>query len=165
MGEADALCVLRPNLPRETIAEALATALSHQGKPYDFDFDFFSTDKLVCTELVYQSYGDHLAIDTVEIMGRQTLPALEFVKAWAEDRELTDPRFELVAFLDHDEDGTRAVVGDEDGLLDTLDRPGMTLLDDEDGRPRVLSLPILILAGLAAFAVLLPRLGSRGSED
>jgi 1-acyl-sn-glycerol-3-phosphate acyltransferase len=167
-GGADAVCVLRPNLPPDRIAECIARALSHRGKPYDFDFDFFSTDRLVCTEVVYQAYADDLDIELVEIMGRRTLPALEYVRMWAEQRDAPDPAFELVAFLDHDEEGDRAIPGDADALRATLDRPGLTLLGSEAGRPRVLSWPVLVLIALALIALGLPRrriVDTEGGEE
>jgi hypothetical protein len=53
---ADAICVLRPQLAEPEIAEALTRGLFHEGKSYDFDFDFSRSDRLVCTEVVYRSY-------------------------------------------------------------------------------------------------------------
>ncbi len=164
VGEADAVCVLRPNLPPERIAESIARALTHRGKPYDFDFDFFSADKLVCTEVLYQAYAGDIAIEPIEVMGRRTLPAREFVRMWASDLGGPQPRFSLIAFLDHDEERGRAVPAGADALRDTLDRPGLTLLGRESGRPRILSLPVLALIALALVAVTLPRRRASDSE-
>ena len=55
VGEADAVAVLRPAADQSTIVEeAIARAYSHHAKPYDFEFDFFSTDRLVCSEVCYR---------------------------------------------------------------------------------------------------------------
>ncbi|HWA97813.1 MAG TPA: YiiX/YebB-like N1pC/P60 family cysteine hydrolase [Pirellulales bacterium] len=53
---SDALAILRPQLEADDIATALARGLRHEGKPYDFEFDFARSDRLVCTEVVYRSY-------------------------------------------------------------------------------------------------------------
>jgi uncharacterized protein YycO len=57
VGEADAVAVLRPRLTDAQRREAIARAFSHHAKPYDFEFDFFSTDRLVCSEVCYRAYG------------------------------------------------------------------------------------------------------------
>ena len=53
---ADHVVVLRPNVPRADITAALGEAFGHLGKPYDFEFDFTVTSRIVCTELVYRCY-------------------------------------------------------------------------------------------------------------
>lgn len=52
----DAVAVIRPCLSDEHLAEALSRALTHEGKLYDFEFDFFRSDRLVCTEVVYRGF-------------------------------------------------------------------------------------------------------------
>jgi hypothetical protein len=49
----------------------------HEGKMYNFDFDFFSSDRLVCTEVVYRSYDglDGIQFPLTERAGRKTLSA------------------------------------------------------------------------------------------
>lgn len=54
--QVDAFTVIRPNLPPELIGKALERARSHAGKLYDFIFDFRTTDRLVCTEVIYRTY-------------------------------------------------------------------------------------------------------------
>ena len=54
--QVDAFVVLRPNLPPDQIDIAIKRGMSHAGKLYDFIFDFASSDKLVCTEVVYRAY-------------------------------------------------------------------------------------------------------------
>ncbi len=54
--EVDALMVLRPKLAKTQRAEALMRAMSHEGKLYDFMFDFRKADRLACTEVIYRGY-------------------------------------------------------------------------------------------------------------
>lgn len=78
----DYLGAMRPRVPNVEKARAIDRAFKYQGRPYDFDFDFFSDATLVCTELVWKSYQPAadmkgLAIDLVDVAGRRTLPANE----------------------------------------------------------------------------------------
>jgi hypothetical protein len=127
IGEADSVAVLRPKLSPGEVREVIARAFSHAGKPYDFDFDFFSSDRLVCTELVYRAYSGFIDFPLVEILGRKTLPALEIVRHWATadgGRQL-----EFVAFLDGDE--ARGVCRERNAttLKESLQRPALTWLN------------------------------------
>lgn len=72
---ADHVAVLRPNLPAEQLRQAQLAALGHLGKPYDFEFDFNVSSRLVCTELIYRCFhgrGD-IAFSLVKRLGRWTL--------------------------------------------------------------------------------------------
>jgi hypothetical protein len=53
---SDSFVVLRPMLSGEEVTKGLARCLAHEGKPYDFDFDFRRADRLVCTEVVYRAF-------------------------------------------------------------------------------------------------------------
>ena len=78
----DAVAVIRPRLAPEDIARALARGLSHAGKPYDFDFDFARSDRLVCTEVVYRSYDGLTGIqfELTRRAGRMTFAADDLLK-------------------------------------------------------------------------------------
>ncbi|MGJ8697480.1 MAG: YiiX/YebB-like N1pC/P60 family cysteine hydrolase [Verrucomicrobiaceae bacterium] len=52
----DAFVVVRPLAGVDVLREALARAFTHEGKLYDFVFDFSKADRLVCTEVVYRAY-------------------------------------------------------------------------------------------------------------
>ncbi|MCE9634652.1 MAG: hypothetical protein K8T90_03015, partial [Planctomycetes bacterium] len=154
IGGADAICVLRPRLPRARCAEAVAKGIRHAGKPYDFEFDFFSTDRLVCSEVVYQAYTEDLHFPLVEIVGRKTLPPIEFVRMWTTERSRPDARFDVIAFLDADEEAGVAVERAADDLPATLDRPGMTLLQQRPDRtPLFLTAPVAALVALLSAAL------------
>lgn len=77
----DAFVVLRPNLSAESIGKAIARAFMHEGKMYNFDFDFFNSDRVVCTELVYRSYDglEDLHIPLADHAGRRVLSAEQFL--------------------------------------------------------------------------------------
>ncbi len=94
---ADHVAVLRPNLSEQQIARAIINAFEYHGRPYDFEFDFATADKLVCTELVYRAYQGVLSFDLVRIMGRNTLPAAEIARKFARERH--DPQRELDLLL------------------------------------------------------------------
>ncbi len=86
----DAVAVIRPKLDPAAIAEALTEAITHEGKAYNFDFDFFSSDRLVCTEVVYRAYdgagGGAIEIALIQRAGRPTLSAEDLLDLAAGDR-------------------------------------------------------------------------------
>lgn len=129
---SDFVAVLRPRVSEARKNVAIERAFAHLGKPYDFDFDFFSTDALVCTELVYRAYdedveGERLELEMQRILGRDTYPAIEFVRKFAEEWDADQPRIDqglpeqrqldFVAYLDGD--ARRSM----DDFMDTADRP------------------------------------------
>lgn len=119
---ADYVAVLRPRLTDAEIGQAIVKAFSHQGKPYDFEFDFFTSDKLVCTELVYRSYEGLIHFDLVRVMGRDTLPALEIARKFARERGGEKRQFDLVVFMDFDASAKGARVAGEDAFCSTIQR-------------------------------------------
>lgn len=72
---ADSIVVLRPCIAADDIRRAVARALVHEGKPYDFDFDFRRSDRLVCTEVIYRAY-DGLGGKTLPLVRRAGRPTL-----------------------------------------------------------------------------------------
>jgi hypothetical protein len=73
----DAIAVVRPRLTKDEIGKALSRGFHFVGRPYDFDFDFSRSDRLVCTEVVYRSYEGvgGLAFSLIRRAGRLTLSA------------------------------------------------------------------------------------------
>ena len=82
--KADHVAVLRPNLTEEELKESLVEAFSHVGKPYDFEFDFNVSSRIVCTELVYRSLHGKgaLRFDLTKRLGRYTLTADDVVEQY-----------------------------------------------------------------------------------
>ena len=73
----DAFVVLRPVLSAGNIKRAVERALLHEGKKYNFDFNFFNSDRVVCTELVYRAFDglEDIEFTLTERAGRKTLSA------------------------------------------------------------------------------------------
>src|SRR5207253_8495187 len=78
---ADHVAVLRPNVSPADRTAALAEAFGHLGKPYDFEFDFNVTSRIVCTELIYRCYHGRAGIQfpLVKRLGRFTLSGNDIV--------------------------------------------------------------------------------------
>ncbi len=79
---SDAIAVIRPQLNSNQIAEAIGRGFFHADKPYDFDFDFARSNRLVCTEVVYRAYDDigGIAFDLTRRAGRLTLSAEDLLQ-------------------------------------------------------------------------------------
>ena len=97
----DSFVVLRPKLAATGIREAIERAVRHEGKPYNFDFNFFSSDRVVCTEVVYRAYDglEDIAFPLMERGGRKTLSAEDLL-----DYALDSGRFAPVALFGTDGD-------------------------------------------------------------
>jgi hypothetical protein len=125
-GEADGVVVLRPRVDPAARREIIARAFEEVGKPYDFDFDFFTADKLVCTELVYRAADGHVRFPLFDIYGRRTLPAMEMVRHALSESGAGE--LEFVGMLDGDERRGCAEWGDTAALAASLERPALTWL-------------------------------------
>jgi len=69
----DDLAVLRhETMTAEQRREVILQTLRQVGKAYDFNFDVESTDRIVCSELVYHAYGD-IRWPTARHLGRATV--------------------------------------------------------------------------------------------
>lgn len=69
----DDLAVLRPAQPDQaTQAARVLRAFRQLGKAYDFNFDVESTDRIVCSELIYQVYTE-MIWPTSKQLGRATI--------------------------------------------------------------------------------------------
>lgn len=93
---SDAVTVLRPQLSDEQVGTALARGFSHEGKPYDFDFDFTRSDRMVCTEVVYRTFegvGD-MKFQLTKRVGRLTLAAEDLIRM-----SLSGSAFDVVALF------------------------------------------------------------------
>jgi hypothetical protein len=123
----DYLGAVRPRLSKLDKARAIEHAFKYQGRPYDFDFDFFSDSTLVCTELVYKSYQPGadfrgVTIDLVDVAGRRTLPANEIVKRFDAEADGKNPQMDFVLFLDAREKEDKIIDSDVTAFRNTWKR-------------------------------------------
>jgi len=123
----DSLAALRPRVSKRAKAHAIVQAFGHLDKPYDFDFDFATDHALVCTELIWRSYRsvpgvEGLDLPLFEVAGRRTLPAIEIVRLYIEQRESPERLFDFVYFLDAREEEERSLVSTEAAFVTTPDR-------------------------------------------
>ncbi len=77
----DEFLVIRPFLSNADMAEVLERAISHVGKRYDFIFDFTSSDRLACTEVVFRSFDGVAGVSfkLIDKVRRMCLPTEELI--------------------------------------------------------------------------------------
>jgi len=107
-------------------------AMSHFGKPYDFNFTFVTDDALVCSELVYKSYQDvpQLSIELQEVNGRPLISPNTFAEVFASEYGTERKQFELVLFLDGNEKTGKAEEKNADEFSTTWQRPKWHIAND-----------------------------------
>lgn len=100
----DAFVILRPQLEAHYLREALERAISHEGKLYDFVFDFRNADRLVCTEVIYRAYHGvgTLEFELIHRSGRHCLSAEDFLR-----QSLQKNYFEVVLCFGIEDDEIR----------------------------------------------------------
>ncbi|MEM7397176.1 MAG: YiiX/YebB-like N1pC/P60 family cysteine hydrolase [Verrucomicrobiota bacterium] len=127
---ADCLAVLRPRVSLADRFNAILAALRNHGKPYDFNFDFATDQELVCSELVYKAYEgtEGFNIRPVVINGRTLLPPNNFAETFARQFETPEQSFDLILFLDSDENTGRSEPRDVDTFLESWNRPKWYIL-------------------------------------
>jgi len=79
--QVDSFVVLRPKIKSKDLETALRRGRTHEGKLYDFVFDFRTSDRLVCTEVIYRSYHGiaGMNFDLITQAGRHCLTAEELI--------------------------------------------------------------------------------------
>ncbi|MEN8127133.1 MAG: YiiX/YebB-like N1pC/P60 family cysteine hydrolase [Planctomycetota bacterium] len=131
----DYMAAFRPCLDKTVKAQAIINAFGHLDKPYDFDFDFATDHVLVCTELVWRCYRPDtdtsgLNFQTVEIGGRQTLPANEIAKFFVSQKDSPERQLDFVCFVDACEKDEKAFFSDEKTFVESVDRSKWSFLQN-----------------------------------
>jgi hypothetical protein len=173
IGGADSVAVLRPKVSEAEKNEAIARAFSFALRPYDFEFDFETTDMLVCTEVVYRSYGGNsgeIQFPLEQIMGRTTMPAINLVQKFDDECGTDAAQFEFVAFVRGDElTGKAEFLTDVEAFRATRDMHASSFLQASDpyslrsiGPLGWLLLALTALAAIVQAATMLARTWRRG---
>lgn len=84
----DSFVVLRPKISPEELREALTKALTHEGKSYDFVFDFRKAERLACTEVIYRAFHGvgSWNLELINQSGHLALPAEELIRQGLQKR-------------------------------------------------------------------------------
>lgn len=106
----DLALVRKKDLTEEELRQRLLLAFRQIGKEYDFNFDVETTDKIVCSELVYTVYLD-MQWPTENALGRYTISPdnvaskalaggpLQLLLFYHDGQEVGDSRLELMESL------------------------------------------------------------------
>ena len=83
--------------------------LVHSGKRYNFDFDFFRSDRLVCTEIVFRAFDgiENFHFRLQERAGRQTISAEDLL-----DMAIDSEQFAVKGIFGYPEESSMLVRGD-----------------------------------------------------
>jgi hypothetical protein len=99
--DADHVLALRPWLPAAERHAAVTEALRHLGKPYDFEFDFNLSSRIVCTGLVYRSFHGRgpIRFQLVKRLGTYTLTGDDLAAQALDFSEGSATGFDIVALI------------------------------------------------------------------
>jgi len=176
IGGADSVAVLRPDVSEQEKKDAIVRAFSFAGRPYDFEFNFETPSMLVCTEVVFRAYGGNagtIQFPLEEIMGRQTMPAINLARKFDREYGTDAAQFEFVAFIDGDEvTETSQFLTDAQAFRNTVNRPASSFVQASDPIAlkgigplgRTLALLTLLAAVWAVAAPIARRLRSPKTE-
>lgn len=130
---ADYAAALRPNRAKLDVARAIEQAFSYWGRPYDFDFDFYSDQSLVCSELVFKSWEPRpgirgIAFPLESMLGRKTLTPNSMIAHWDATADNADCDLAFAWFLDGRESREDAVWAEASALRASHRRPKWDLV-------------------------------------
>jgi hypothetical protein len=113
--EADSVVILRPRLSKLEKAIAIKRAFHYSGRPYDFNFDFLTDSKLVCTELIYKAYEPSSSYAGIkfplrELIGRQVTTANDMAEMFDQNYGTPEQQMDFITFYDGHERENKAIV-------------------------------------------------------
>jgi hypothetical protein len=130
--DADYVCAFRPRVSLKDRKEAIARAFDHIGRPYDFDFDFLSADKIVCTELVYRSYGHIIKFDVEHVAGKPVVQGKGIIRKYEREKNEDNKQLDFIFFLDSDSKNYTTWFSTDEELIKSNSRRGLAFLNRDD---------------------------------
>jgi hypothetical protein len=124
----DALAVLRPKIDKSEKARAVFLAFGYLGRPYDYDFDFATDSRLVCSELIYKVYAPDVGYQGIklpleEMFGRMLTPVNAYARFFKEEYGSAQQQMDFVLFIDGYEKNRNAVNRDVTAFMESWKRP------------------------------------------
>ena len=119
---ADYVAVLRPDLSAAQRSMAILRACEHHGKEYDFNFDFGTADKLVCSELIYHAYEGLLDFQMETVLGKEVITPLGIMTKFANERGTAKAQLDFVLFLDTPPGEKHASIADAEACCESVTR-------------------------------------------
>lgn len=108
--DADYFAVIRPRTDNRVKSEAIVRALAMVGRPYDFEFDFVTDDRIVCSELIFKAYERRLDLPVPRYAGRSVASPNDFARWFDERFDTPESGADFIVFLDghdHSDSATR----------------------------------------------------------
>jgi len=102
---ADHVAVFRPRLDTEQVRHAIREAFRYVGVPYDFEFDFNLSTRVVCTGLIYRCFHKRGSVQfqLIKRLGRYTLSGDDIAAQWLAALDLSGEKcplpFDLAALV------------------------------------------------------------------
>jgi hypothetical protein len=132
---ADYLAILRPRLERSRKLDAVLTALSYLGRPYDFDFDFLTDSSLVCSEVVVKAYEPRdnqpgLRFELGLTAGRLVVSPTDIAATFDRQYRTPEQQLDFVAFLDGVEATRSAAARDVVAFRQSVHRPKWDIVQE-----------------------------------
>lgn len=125
---ADSLATLRPNLSKLDKAKAIKQAFEFVGLAYDYNFNFLTDHALVCSEVIYKSFQHCLSLPTKKIAGKPLMPANLLAQCFADEFLAENPQFQLIQFLDGNEQLGIAQIKTAEEFVASVNRPKWHIL-------------------------------------
>ena len=120
---ADYVAVLRPRLTHAQKAQVIRNAFRYHGRPYDFGFDFADESKLVCSELIYYSFGDLLKLELEPVLGKSVVTPVGIMNKYVRELGRSGAQLDFVLFLDTPPGEHIARRADEKACRESASRP------------------------------------------